>query len=181
MTEAAALLDTFTTPPKVARTNANMQRLRMKYAQELTVQYGIPPAIAKTLVYTYKSPKAFHPAAQMWTGKCALSGIKLTDRGDHPTSTIIQHKRKRFISKFIHDAMVALDMPEGAFIKMCSAVYTAQYGHISNTPYTPSAVQQSSMGVHYSEHQSAGNTGDSIGAANPIDTKRANILGLHTK
>jgi hypothetical protein len=178
MTEAT-LLDAFATPPKVSAATSAMKKLRNKYISDISTQYGIPEGMARTIVYTYKTLPKMHEISKKWTGRCAISGVILTERGNDPTSAVIQHKSARFLSKFIADSMAALHLPEATFIRMCSAVHTAaskQKHYGDNT-----AVQQPSLGVQYHGGQSANpsRTNYSSEPTRPTDAERSHVPGVY--
>lgn len=111
----------FNTPQKKMKAVLQFNKQREKYKEDI-IAAGVPPKLAKLIADRHGSPKRIAPVVAMYTGRCHLTNMVLTDIGEGITGVVYQPKNKRFISTLIEDVLYSSKMPEEQFIQLCQLI-----------------------------------------------------------
>jgi hypothetical protein len=120
----------FSTPRKKSTQVLQTERQRCKYI-EAAIAKGIPPKLAKLIVDKKCTPKQIDPVVASYTGKCALTGILLTDLGSSPNSAVYRATEGRFISKLAKELIQSSKLGEDLFIQFCKLIAKNHNGNIN--------------------------------------------------
>jgi hypothetical protein len=119
-------LAVFSTPQKKMKSVLQFNKQRERYKEDI-IASGLPPKLAKLITDKHGTPKRIAPVVAMYTGRCHLTNMVLTDIGEGVTGVVYQHKNKRFISTLIADVIASSKMPEEQFIQLCQLVTRTKY------------------------------------------------------